>query len=49
MMQMAFTAFMMNNCKSSVPGNPFQHFSDSDNDSDEKHSGSKTKHFVLKL
>jgi hypothetical protein len=41
MMKMAFTAFMMYNCKSA--DNPFKHFPDSDDDSDKKRSGGKTK------
>jgi hypothetical protein len=43
LMQMAFTAFMMYNCKSTGKTNPFQNFSDSDDDSDKKRIGRKAK------
>jgi hypothetical protein len=42
-MQMAFTAFMMYNCKSAGNTNPFKHFSDSDDDSETNRNSSKTK------
>ncbi len=42
-MQMAFTAFMMYNCKGDANTSPFQNFSDRNDDSNKKHSGGKTK------
>ncbi len=43
MMQMAFTAFVMYNCKGAANTRPFQNFSDSNDDINKKHSGGKTK------
>jgi hypothetical protein len=47
MMQMTFIAFMMYKFKPAGNTNPFHHFSDSEDDSDKKQVGSKTKWFVL--